>query len=112
MSHSMFFHFFSFASSKFLRHQDRFLNTYPALHFPEVYLLSGGFKNFYETNAELCDPSSYRPMLDPKYLEDLKAFRVKSKCNRKEYRKEAANGSDRDSDKKRWTKSRSRLNFC
>jgi len=36
--------------SRFLRSQDRTLNKecYPHLHYPEIYLLEGGYKVFYE----------------------------------------------------------------
>lgn len=35
---------------RFLRNQDRALNeeVYPNLHYPELYLLEGGYKSFYE----------------------------------------------------------------
>jgi hypothetical protein len=35
---------------RFLRNQDRALNEdcYPYLHYPELYLLEGGYKSFYE----------------------------------------------------------------
>lgn len=35
---------------RFLRNQDRHLNKdiYPYLHYPELYLLEGGYKSFYE----------------------------------------------------------------
>lgn len=35
---------------RFLRNQDRALNqdVYPYLHYPELYLLEGGYKSFYE----------------------------------------------------------------
>lgn len=66
---------------RFLRKWDRFRNTdsYPALHYPEVYLLDGGYKNFYEQYSDLCVPESYLPMLDPDHSKDLKYFRAKSK---------------------------------
>ena len=35
---------------RFLRNQDREINQdiYPYLHYPELYLLEGGYKSFYE----------------------------------------------------------------
>lgn len=67
--------------SRFLRSHDRQCNTnvYPALHYPEVYLLHGGYKDFYEANAELCSPIAYRPMLDPEYGSAYKHFRAQTK---------------------------------
>lgn len=67
--------------SRFLRNLDRERNThaYPALHYPEIYLLHNGYKEFYETQSELCQPSAYRPMLEPAYNEAYRHFRAKSK---------------------------------
>ncbi|XP_052271735.1 M-phase inducer phosphatase-like [Dreissena polymorpha] len=64
-----------------LRSQDRALNQdhYPKLNFPEVYLLHGGYKAFYESHGDLCDPDSYTPMLHLDHCADLRHFRVKSK---------------------------------
>ncbi|XP_052791635.1 M-phase inducer phosphatase-like [Mya arenaria] len=66
---------------RFLRSQDRALNqhNYPALNFPEVYLLHGGYKAFYETQQKLCTPVGYMPMLHDDHAADLRHFRVKSK---------------------------------
>ncbi|XP_055379226.1 M-phase inducer phosphatase-like [Condylostylus longicornis] len=67
--------------SRFLRNHDRWRNSnsYPALHYPEIYLLHGGYKEFYENFSELCDPISYRPMLEPSFGEQYRQFRAKSK---------------------------------
>lgn len=67
--------------SRFLRNNDRSRNehAYPALHYPEIYLLHGGYKEFFESHSELCDPISYRPMLDPSYNDAYRHFRAKSK---------------------------------
>jgi M-phase inducer phosphatase 2 len=67
--------------SRFLRNNDRMRNehAYPALAYPEIYLLHGGYKEFYETHSDLCDPIAYRPMLDADYTEAYRHFRAKSK---------------------------------
>ncbi|KAH3854129.1 hypothetical protein DPMN_096668 [Dreissena polymorpha] len=64
-----------------LRSQDRALNQdhYPKLNYPEVYLLHGGYKAFYESHGDLCDPDSYTPMLHLDHCADLRHYRVKSK---------------------------------
>lgn len=90
----------SFLRSRFLRNHDRSLNTYPALHYPEIYLLHGGYKEFFESNSDLCDPNAYRPMLEPKYTDEYKHFRAKTKSWTGDVRASASN---------RMTKSRSRL---
>lgn len=51
-----------------MRNHDRSLNVYPSLMFPEVYLLHGGYKEFFETNQIFCSPASYRPMLEPSFF--------------------------------------------
>lgn len=53
-----------------LRKQDRALNSacYPALYYPEIYLLKGGYKAFWDycaisNSVTLCEPQAYKPML-------------------------------------------------
>ncbi|XP_076651413.1 uncharacterized protein LOC143358285 isoform X2 [Halictus rubicundus] len=67
--------------SRFLRHLDRQRNKehYPALHYPEVYLLHGGYQQFYKEQKGLCLPQGYRPMRHPDHEADLRKFRNKSK---------------------------------
>ena len=66
---------------RFLRSRDREMNkdSYPVLNFPEIYLLEGGYKQFYESHTDLCFPQAYKPMLDRRHSADLRHFRVKSK---------------------------------
>lgn len=66
---------------RFLRNQDRSLNehNYPNLCYPELYLLEGGYKSFYENFKFYCDPQTYKPMLHEEHLSDLKHFRAKAK---------------------------------
>ncbi|XP_011149431.1 M-phase inducer phosphatase isoform X3 [Harpegnathos saltator] len=67
--------------SRFLRSLDRQRNKehYPALHYPEVYLLHGGYEQFYKDQKEFCSPQDYRPMKHPDHEADLRQFRSKSK---------------------------------
>lgn len=67
--------------SRFLRNHDRILNSdsYPALHYPEIYLLHGGYKDFFALHPDLCDPIAYRPMLDPQFGDAYRHFRSKSR---------------------------------
>lgn len=84
--------------SRFLRNHDRMSSPYPALQYPEIYLLHGGYKEFFQNNSDLCEPQSYRPMLDTSYSNEYKHFRAKSK---------SWTGDGRSSN--RLSKSRSRL---
>ncbi|XP_017845313.1 M-phase inducer phosphatase [Drosophila busckii] len=88
--------------SRFLRNLDRERNTnaYPALHYPEIYLLHNGYKEFFETHSEMCQPNAYRPMLEPAYNEAYRHFRAKSK---------SWNGDGQGTATGRFKKSRSRL---
>ena len=66
---------------RFLRNEDReaHADCYPRLRYPELYLLDGGYKAFYEHYASLCRPSAYRPMLHADHAAELRHFRLKSK---------------------------------
>ncbi|XP_065354210.1 M-phase inducer phosphatase isoform X2 [Calliphora vicina] len=88
--------------SRFLRNLDRERNTmaYPALDYPEIYLLHNGYKEFFETHVEHCTPNAYRPMLEPSYNEEYRHFRAKSK---------SWNGDGLGGATQRIKKSRSRL---
>ena len=64
-----------------VRERDRLANNqnYPSLFYPEMYLLEGGYKSFYEYNNMLCSPKAYLPMLHDNHRNDMKFFRKKSK---------------------------------
>ncbi|XP_052099016.1 M-phase inducer phosphatase 1-like [Mytilus californianus] len=66
---------------RFLRNTDRHLNgeRYPHLYYPEVYILDGGYKEFYNNGKELCLPRNYIPMLHEDYTVEVRHFRSKSK---------------------------------
>lgn len=66
---------------KLLRQRDRDLNvaTFPALHYPECYLLSQGYKEFYKHYPELCEPRNYVPMNDPNFAQEERKFHKKSR---------------------------------
>ncbi|CAH0561837.1 unnamed protein product [Brassicogethes aeneus] len=79
---------------RYIRKQDRQKNMqeYPALTFPEIYLLEGGYKNFFQDHSDMCIPIAYKQMLHPEHEEDLRHFRQKSKtwnsdtrCSRPQY---------------------------
>ncbi|XP_017024083.1 cdc25-like protein phosphatase twine [Drosophila kikkawai] len=66
---------------RFLRNNDRshHASTYPTLDYPELYLLHNGYKEFYGSHADLCEPRQYVPMLSPAHNEEFRYFRAKTK---------------------------------
>ncbi|XP_056407837.1 M-phase inducer phosphatase 2 [Hyla sarda] len=64
---------------RFVRRHDRNSNEYPKLHYPELYVLKGGYKDFFPNYQTLCEPQSYRPMYHKDFKEHLKLFRSKSR---------------------------------
>lgn len=39
---------------RFVRERDRVINEYPNLHYPELYVLKGGYKDFFPLH-KVCD---------------------------------------------------------
>ncbi|XP_074516384.1 M-phase inducer phosphatase 2 isoform X1 [Sebastes fasciatus] len=64
---------------RFVRERDRAVNEYPNLHYPELYILKGGYKDFFPHFQSQCEPQSYRPMHHEDFKEDLRKFRLKSR---------------------------------
>ncbi|XP_076985561.1 M-phase inducer phosphatase 1 isoform X2 [Tamandua tetradactyla] len=64
---------------RYVREKDRLGNEYPKLHYPELYVLKGGYKEFFLKCQSHCEPPSYRPMHHEDFKEDLKRFRTKSR---------------------------------
>ncbi|KAI0637357.1 hypothetical protein C8Q77DRAFT_1051420 [Trametes polyzona] len=67
--------------AKHLRSKDRAMNNhvYPKVHYPEVYILEGGYSQYFQECSPRCQPSAYVRMDDPHYAasrkEDLDQFR-------------------------------------
>ncbi|KAF9476331.1 hypothetical protein BDN70DRAFT_935134 [Pholiota conissans] len=67
--------------AKHLRAKDRAMNNhmYPKIHYPEVYILEGGYCQYFKTSGSRCDPPAYVTMDDPNHAhsrrEDLDQFR-------------------------------------
>ncbi|XP_066469046.1 M-phase inducer phosphatase 3 [Tiliqua scincoides] len=72
---------------RYLRKEDRAMNEYPALHYPELYVLQGGYKNFFLEYKELCEPQSYCPMHHQDFKAEMLKFRTKSKTWAEERRR-------------------------
>ncbi|KAL8283174.1 hypothetical protein RQP46_005952 [Phenoliferia psychrophenolica] len=71
-------------SAKHLRSKDRLKNTadYPNVHYPEVYVLQGGYADYFKSFPERCQ-GGYLPMDDPEHVAkrsvDLNSFRHQQK---------------------------------
>ncbi|KAM0688589.1 m-phase inducer phosphatase [Conglomerata obtusa] len=50
--------------ARYLRNKDRNVNKYPNLSFPEIYVMEGGYKKFFEDYSHLCEPMFYVSMDD------------------------------------------------
>ncbi len=67
--------------ARFVRERDRHvhINSYPELHYPEIYILEKGYKEFFSHYPELCEPRAYVPMVEKEYKTEctagLKAMR-------------------------------------
>lgn len=63
-----------------LREEDRALNCYPALYYPELYVLRGGYRDFFPEYPELCEPQSYCPMHHQDHKAELLRCRSQSRA--------------------------------
>ncbi|KAF8652695.1 hypothetical protein AX16_004199 [Volvariella volvacea WC 439] len=67
--------------AKHLRAKDRAMNNhiYPKIHYPEVYILEGGYCQYFKASKSRCEPQAYVTMDDPTHAlsrrEDLDQFR-------------------------------------
>jgi M-phase inducer tyrosine phosphatase len=71
-----------------VRNEDRRINAfrYPQLSYPEMYILDGGYSNFFESHRSRCFPQNYLRM-DAKEHETacergMNKLRQRSKLNR------------------------------
>ncbi|KAF8326000.1 uncharacterized protein EI90DRAFT_3018747 [Cantharellus anzutake] len=57
------------SSAKHLRSKDRSMNghVYPNIHYPELYILEGGYSSYFNRFSDYCFPSAYVRMDDPAY---------------------------------------------
>ncbi|KAK9471986.1 Rhodanese-like domain-containing protein [Dipodascopsis tothii] len=71
-----------------LRNKDRHINMhrYPELHFPDIYILHGGYSNFFSGYRSRCEPQNYVEMLNPEHRESgvrqMHKFRKVTKFSR------------------------------
>lgn len=83
-------------SYKRIRSHDRKLNepNYPELFYPEMYLLEGGYKQFYKDYPELCEPQGYVEMKDPSFIPQMRLgmqSRGRSKSQRRFFSQSCSN---------------------
>ncbi|KAG8513426.1 M-phase inducer phosphatase 2 [Galemys pyrenaicus] len=64
---------------RFIRERDRAANDYPSLYYPEMYILKGGYKEFFPQHPTFCEPQDYRPMNHEDFKEELRTFRLKTR---------------------------------
>ncbi|XP_040836947.1 M-phase inducer phosphatase 2 isoform X5 [Ochotona curzoniae] len=64
---------------RFIRERDRAANDYPNLFYPEMYILKGGYKEFFPQHPNFCEPQDYRPMHHEAFKDELRAFRLKTR---------------------------------
>lgn len=64
---------------KLLREKDRQMNQYPELIHPELYLLDGGYRDFYKRYKEYCEPQAYKPMKSRNHRDELRNYRKRRK---------------------------------
>ncbi|XP_048851351.1 M-phase inducer phosphatase 1-B-like isoform X2 [Brienomyrus brachyistius] len=72
---------------RLLRRDDRSINEYPALCYPELYILKGGYKDFFHASKEHCEPQAYCPMHHEDHRDQLLQFRSHSRASAEERRR-------------------------
>ncbi|KAJ2159574.1 m-phase inducer phosphatase [Coemansia sp. RSA 552] len=57
-----------------LRRRDREVNMhrYPYLHYPEIYVIKGGYRNFFNFHKPQCEPQNYIEMNDRAFAVDCR----------------------------------------
>jgi len=60
------------AMCKYTREKDRDANaqSYPNLFYPEVYIIHGGYKHFYLSHPQHCNPCNYILMVDERFEDE------------------------------------------
>ncbi|KAJ2228013.1 m-phase inducer phosphatase [Coemansia sp. RSA 1722] len=60
--------------ASYLRRRDREVNAhrYPNLHYPEIYVLKGGYRNFFSYFKPQCEPQNYVEMNDEAFANDCR----------------------------------------
>lgn len=75
-------------TAKFIRAHDRNVNVanYPQLTFPEMYILDGGYSNFFANHRSKCYPQNYVEMNDQRHEQACERGMAKVKSRQKLFR--------------------------
>jgi len=75
-------------SYKRVRCSDRKINenNYPDLFYPEMYLLEGGYRQFFKEFPNLCEPQGYVEMKDPLYIPEMRVGLQNRGCTKSQRR--------------------------
>ncbi|KAJ7996277.1 hypothetical protein DPEC_G00235420 [Dallia pectoralis] len=72
---------------RLLRSVDRSINEYPTLYYPELYILKGGYRDFYHAHQAHCEPPAYCPMHHEDHRDELLRCRTHSRASAEERRR-------------------------
>ncbi|KAJ3779374.1 hypothetical protein FB446DRAFT_776710 [Lentinula raphanica] len=90
--------------AKHLRSKDRAMNNhvYPKIHYPELYILEGGYCSYFKRSAHRCEPPGYICMDDPQQAVsrkgDLDQFRKNNLSTLSEDSHHTTEGDETDLD--------------
>lgn len=75
-------------TAKYIRNHDRTVNAeqYPRLSYPEMYILEGGYSNFFAQHRSKCYPQNYVEMNDQRHEKACEAGMAKVKHRQKLFR--------------------------
>jgi rhodanese-related sulfurtransferase len=73
-------------TAKHIRGEDRTVNaaSYPALTYPEMYILDGGYSKFFQNHRSKCFPQNYVEMNDQRHEQDCERRRCHQRRPRPE----------------------------
>jgi M-phase inducer tyrosine phosphatase len=62
------------------------MHRYPILHYPDIYILEGGYSSFFNQHRMRCEPQHYVEMIDEKHKRtcerEMSKFRRNTKFSR------------------------------
>lgn len=83
--------------ARFLRNHDRHLNSanYPALYYPNICIMDGGFRDFFASFQHVCEPASpkYVEMKDKAFEKECKSYLIKETSKPQKLRRWQSEGN-------------------